>query len=171
MLPDRYFLYGLLKRFVQQHDGRVKVMQSIQTSTCFEEEEKRAERPVVLVIDDQPAILDMLSWMLSFHGYQAVCIANGQEALEWMKSALHTGQYPVVIILDLFMPVMNGAKFLACLRDHWNAPVPIPPIILLTVDKSNHDHLACSDVLLKPFHIKDLRESLKQIIGKEPVSC
>lgn len=155
----------------EQHDGRVKVMQSIQTSPCFEEEEKRAERPVVLVIDDQPAILDMLSWMLSFYGYQAVCTTNGQEALEWMKSALHTGQYPVVILLDLFMPVMNGTRFLASLRDHWNAPVPIPPIILLTVDRSNHDHLACSDVLLKPFHINDLRESLKQIIGKEPVSC
>src|SRR6266699_2922451 len=95
MLPDRYLLRGLLKRFVQQHDGRVKVMQSIQTSPCFEEEEKRAEHPVVLVIDDQPAILDMLSWMLSFYGYQAVCTTNGQEALEWMKSALHTGQYPV----------------------------------------------------------------------------
>jgi len=145
-------------------------MQSIQTSPGFEEEEKRAERPVVLVIDDQPAILDMLSWMLSFHGYQPVCIANGQQALEWMKSALHTGQYPVVILLDLIMPGMNGARFLASLRDHWDAPVPIPPIILLTVDKSNHDHLACSDVLVKPFHIKDLRESLKQIIGKEPVS-
>jgi len=154
----------------EQHDGRVQIMQSDQTSSSFEEEETRAGRPVVLVIDDQPAILDMLSWMLSFHGYHPVCIANGQEALEWMKSALHTGQYPVAILLDLFMPVMSGARFLTSLRDHWNAPVPIPPIILLTVDKSNHDHLACSDVLLKPFHIKDLRESLKQIIGKAPAS-
>jgi CheY-like chemotaxis protein len=146
-------------------------MQSIQALPCSEEEEKRVERPVVLVIDDQPAILDMLSWTLSFHGYQAVCIANGQEALEWMESALHTGQYPAVILLDLFMPVMNGARFLACLRDHWNAPVPIPPIILLTVDKSNHDHLACSDVLVKPFHINDLRQRLKKIIDKEAASC
>jgi len=144
-------------------------MQSIQTSPYFEEKE-RAQRPVVLVVDDQPAILDMLSWMLSFYGYQPVCIASGQEALEWMESALHTGQYPVVILLDLYMPVMNGARFLASLRDHWNGPVPIPPIILLTVDKSNHDHLACSDVLIKPFHINDLRERIQQITRKEPAS-
>jgi len=40
----------------------------------------RAERPVVLVIDDQPAILDMLDYTLAIQGYQPVCIANGQEA-------------------------------------------------------------------------------------------
>ena len=142
-------------------------MQSIQTSTRFEGEEKRAERPVVLVVDDQPAILDMLSWTLTFYGYQPVCIANGQEALEWMESAFDTGHYPVAILLDLYMPVMNGTRFLANLRDHWHAPVPIPPIILLTVDKSDHDHLACDDVLLKPFHLHDLHERLKQVIEKE----
>ena len=143
-------------------------MQLIQTSTSFDE--KRAERPLVLVIDDQPAIQDMLSWMLFFNGYQTVCTTHGQEALEWMKNALHTGRYPAVILLDLFMPVMNGASFLNCLRAYWDAPTPIPPIILLTVDKSNHDDLACNDVLLKPFRMNDLSERLRRIIGKEPAS-
>ena len=142
------------------------VLQLIQTF----EEEKSAERPVVLVIDDQPSILDMLSWMLHLQGYQPVCTTNGQEALEWMKNAVHAGQCPVAILLDLFMPVMDGTSFLTCLHADWNAPVPVPPTILLTVDKSNHDHLACDGVLLKPFHINDLCERLRQIIRKESVS-
>jgi len=142
-------------------------MQLMQATTSFEADGTGAERPVVLVVDDHPAILDMLSWMLYFHGYQPVCVANGQEALEWMKNALHTGQYPEAILLDLFMPVMDGTHFLLSLRDCWTNPVPIPPVILLTVDKSNHDHLACSDVLLKPFHIRDLCERLKRINRKE----
>jgi CheY-like chemotaxis protein len=142
-------------------------MQLIQNSTTFAEEEKKAKRSIVLVIDNHPVILDMLSYMLYFEGYQPACTANGQEALAWIMNALPTGRYPAVILLDLYMPVMDGASFLSCLRAHWNASVPIPPIILLTVDKSNHDHLACSDVLLKPFHIHDLRERLDRITGKE----
>ena len=140
-------------------------MQLLQTSTSSETEESRAGRPVVLVIDDQPAILDMLSWTLSLQGYQPVCAANGQEALEWIKSALQTGEYPVGILLDLYMPVMNGTGFLASLRALWNVPVPIPPIILLTVDKSDHEDLGCSDVLIKPFHIRELCERLRLVIG------
>jgi CheY-like chemotaxis protein len=144
-------------------------MQVIQTSISFDEK-KNAERPLVLVIDDQPAIQDMLSWMLLFNGYQVVCATHGQEALEWMKDASQTGQYPAVILLDLFMPGMNGVSFLNSLRAYWGAPTPIPPIILLTVDKSNHDDLACNDVILKPFHINDLSARLRRVIGKEPVS-
>jgi CheY-like chemotaxis protein len=136
-------------------------MQLTQAPLSFEKKDKRAARPVVLVIDDKPAIREMLSWVLSLQGYQPVCITNGQEALEWIERALRTQQYPDAILLDLLMPVMNGAKFLTCLRAQWHAPIPIPPVILLTVDKGSHDHLECSNVLMKPFHINDLYESLK----------
>lgn len=142
-------------------------MQLIQSSPCFEEGEKRVERPIVLVIDNQPVILDMLSHVLYLQGYQPACTANGQEALAWIKNALPRGLYPAVILLDPCQPVMDGASFLSSLRANWNASLPIPPVILLTVDKSNHDHLACCDVLLKPFHIRDLGEKLDRITGKE----
>ncbi|MBV9228221.1 MAG: response regulator transcription factor [Chloroflexi bacterium] len=136
-------------------------MQLTQAPISFEEKDKRAASPVVLVIDDKPAIREMLSWVLSLQGYQPVCITNGQEALEWIEGARHTQQYPDAILLDLLMPVMNGEKFLARLRAQWDAPVPIPPVILLTVDKGSHEDLACSTVLMKPFHINDLYERLK----------
>ena len=127
------------------------------------EEHTSAQRPVVLVVEDQPAIREMIAWALRLKGYQPVCTTNGLEALEWMEQARQSGEYPAAILLDLFMPVMNGSRFLTTLRTQWNAPIPIPPVILLTVDKSNHDHLACNAVLIKPFHIHDLSESLKRV--------
>jgi CheY-like chemotaxis protein len=139
-------------------------MRQAQPSTLFLHANKREEHPVVLVVDDHPTIREMLSWMLSLQGYRPVCAANGQEALEWIKNSRGSEQYPAAILLDLLMPVMNGATFLTCLHAQWDAPLPIPPVILLTVDKSNHDNLACRSVLLKPFHIGDLYESLKQAI-------
>jgi DNA-binding response OmpR family regulator len=141
-------------------------MQLAQLSTSPVERGKRIERPVVLVIDDQAAILDMLSCALTLHGYQAVCASNGQEALAWIKHALQTGHYPVAILLDLLMPGMNGTGFLATLRARWNAPVAIPPIILLTVDKNDYGHLGCDDVLIKPFHIRDLFERLRLAVSQ-----
>ena len=143
-------------------------MQLVQLSTTPGGKGKKTERPVVLVIDDQAAILDMLSCALTLHGYRPVCAANGQEALAWIKHALQTGQYPVAILLDLFMPVMNGTGFLATLRTQWNAPVSIPPIILLTVDKNDYGYLECDDVLIKPFHIRDLCEKLRLVAGLDP---
>ena len=135
-----------------------------QPSTLFLHENKREEQPVVLVVDDHPTMREMLSWMLSLQGYHPVCAANGQEALDWIKDNQYTGQHPAAILLDLLMPVMNGATFLTQLHARWNAPYPAPPVILLTVDKSNHEHLACRSVLLKPFHICDLYENLRQAI-------
>jgi len=127
------------------------------------EMEKEGERPLVLVIEDHPATQKVIFYMLLFQGYQPVCVTNGQEALEWIEDAVRTKQYPTAILLDLFMPVMDGSHFLACLRNRWRAPVPVPPTILLTVDQGNHDALACTDVLLKPFHVKELIASLKRV--------
>ncbi|QBD78253.1 response regulator [Ktedonosporobacter rubrisoli] len=124
------------------------------------------ERQLILVVDNTPAIQDMLSWVLKLQGYQPVCVANGQEALEWIENALSMGQYPIAILLDLLMPVMNGSTFLERLRERWDAPVPIPPILLLTVQAGNYDYLGCNDVLTKPFHIKELSERLERLIDK-----
>jgi CheY-like chemotaxis protein len=140
-------------------------MQKVSTPFAIQREQRgdTEKRPLVLVIEDHPATLKVIAYMLLFQGYQPVCVTNGLEALEWIERALRTQQYPTAILLDLFMPVMDGTRFLACLRHRWQAPVPLPPTILLTVDQGNHDSLACTDVLLKPFHVKELMASLKRV--------
>jgi CheY-like chemotaxis protein len=122
----------------------------------------RLERPVVLVVDDHAAVRDMLFWALQLWDYQPICVSNGQEAMEWMEHASSTGRYPAAILLDLLMPVVDGSKFLSRMRERWqHTPFLPPPVVLLTVDKSNHTNLDCTDVLIKPFHLKDLCEILK----------
>lgn len=139
------------------------VMQQAPASPAICSEGEAKNRPLVLVIEDHPATQKVIAYMLLFQGYQPVCVPNGLEALDWIEKALRTQQYPSAILLDLFMPVMDGTHFLACLRHRWQAPVPLPPTILLTVDQGNHDALACTDVLLKPFHVKELMASLKRV--------
>jgi CheY-like chemotaxis protein len=141
-------------------------MQLLQTPVPFKAVDESAKRPLVLVIEDQPTIRNMLFWTLHLQGYQGIFATHGQEALEQLELSLLNGQCPTAIVLDLIMPVMSGVKFLTHLRASWCASFPIPPIILLTVDKNNHDDLACDHVFLKPFHIKDFCESLRQATDK-----
>lgn len=125
---------------------------------------EKSSGALVLVVEDHPATQNVLSSVLDLQGYQVACAANGQEALLWLDAALQMGQRPAIILLDLFMPVMNGADFLAGMRARWSGTHPLPPVILSTVDQGNHDDLACAEVLPKPFHIRDLLAKLKLVL-------
>lgn len=94
------------------------------------------ERPTVLVVDDDCDNLDGLADALKEAGYETVCVRNGEQGLAYLRQAAP----PVVILLDLFMPVVNGWEFVKRLRGtsldqipvfvitgsepHWGAPVP-----------------------------------------------
>lgn len=130
-------------------------------------ENERVNCPLVLVVEDHVATQNVLASVLDLQDYQVICTANGQEALEWLEMALQTEQQPALILLDLFMPVMNGADFLYEMRRRWPETEVPPPVILFTVDQGNHDDLACSEVLLKPFHIRDLLTKIRLVLGNE----
>ncbi len=63
----------------------------------------------VLVVDDDPDILETTRFVLESAGYRVSTAANGNEAL----ILLHDEAAPCVILLDLMMPVMNGWEFRA----------------------------------------------------------
>jgi len=130
-------------------------------------EEERPTRPLVLVIDDDRAMQEMLSYALGFYGYQSVCMGNGQEALTWLEQAPRKGLYPQAILLDILMPIMNGSSFLESLPHCWSAKSPVPPVIIFTADArpGRYNALPCSRVLVKPFHIYELRECLRVVTG------
>ena len=121
--------------------------------------------PVVLVVDDNPAIRDMVSWALELDGYEPAEAAEGSEALEWMNNAAREGRYPSVILLDLAMPGMDGHMFLEQLRGQWETPRPLPAIVVITAGTggSNAASLGVEQVIVKPFHVRDLLDVVRQL--------
>ncbi len=121
--------------------------------------------PVVLVVDDNPAIRDMVSWALELDGYEPAEAAEGNEALAWMDNAAREGRYPDVILLDLSMPVMDGSTFLERLRAQWGTAHSFPSIVVITavITGSDAATLGVDHVILKPFHVRYLLDVIRKL--------
>jgi two-component system chemotaxis response regulator CheY len=122
-------------------------------------------QPIVLVVDDNPAIRDMVSWALELDGYESAEAAEGQEALAWMDNAAREGKYPNVILLDLAMPGMDGRTFLERLRSQWKPSHPSPQIVVITAGTGGPDaeSLGVEHVIVKPFHVRDLLDIVHRL--------
>jgi len=106
---------------------------------------------LVLVVDDDPDILQTLGLCLSTEGYRVLMAANGKEALDILDR-----ERPSVILLDLMMPVMDGWQFVAELDSRGRRDVPL---LILSADRAVQGHaqkLKASGHLAKPFDLDEL---------------
>ena len=120
----------------------------------------RAGERLVLVVDDDPDILQTLGLCLSSEGYRVLMAANGKEALDILDR-----EHPSVILLDLMMPVMDGWQFVAELDHRGQRDVPL---LILSADRSVQRHaqqLRASGHLAKPFDLDELLGKVQQLTG------
>jgi CheY-like chemotaxis protein len=118
----------------------------------------RTLQRVVLVVDDDPDILQTLGLCLSTEGYRVLMAANGKEALDILDL-----ERPSVILLDLMMPVMDGWQFVAELEQRGRRDVPL---LILSADRSVQGHaqqLRASGHLAKPFDLEELLGKVHQL--------
>jgi CheY-like chemotaxis protein len=108
----------------------------------------------ILVIEDDPSIMDNLQQILRIEGYQVHVAGNGQEAL---KVLVDIKAPPQLILLDLMMPVMNGFEFRSeQLKDPRFAPVPVVVMSARVGADKDSAEMKVSGLLTKPFEIERL---------------
>jgi two-component system chemotaxis response regulator CheY len=113
----------------------------------------------VLVVDDDPDILEALSEILEAEGFEIRRARNGKEALERLEP-----DAPQLILLDLMMPVMDGWEFAQRMRQRPPEIARIP-IIVLSADRnvgSKATDLGAVGHLAKPFELNDLLELVRR---------
>jgi CheY-like chemotaxis protein len=107
---------------------------------------------LILVVDDDPDILDALAEILEGEGYAVERAKHGREALQKVDA-----RRPQLILLDLMMPVMDGYEFSQQLKTR-NSAANIP-IVVLSADRAvqaKASQIGARDFLAKPFELSDL---------------
>jgi CheY-like chemotaxis protein len=113
---------------------------------------------VVLVVDDDPDILEALSEILEAEGFEIRRARNGKEALDRLEP-----DPPNLILLDLMMPVMDGWEFAQRMRQR--PRVSGIPIIVLSADRNVSNkatEIGAMGHLAKPFELNDLLDMVRR---------
>jgi CheY-like chemotaxis protein len=113
---------------------------------------------IIFLVDDGPDVRESFSQALEMEGYVVVQAGNGQEALERLKKV---ERLPLVVVLDLTMPVLDGRGFLAQrARDRILANIPV---IVVSGSKPDEELAEVEVFLQKPVEAVRLLESISHI--------
>lgn len=112
---------------------------------------ENAPDQTVLVIEDDPAIGNMLSTLLTVEGYRAMLVVDGQEGLDAARTVR-----PALITLDLSLPSLDGVQVLERLDEGTDLRTPVI-IVSAYTDRLTPAHRSrVSAILTKPFEIDTL---------------
>ncbi len=117
--------------------------------------------PKILLVDDEPVIIDSLTYSLRKEGFEVESAVDGMQAL-----SLFSQVHPDLVILDIRMPVMDGLE--VCRRLRAQSPVPI---IMLTALGNELDRVVglevgADDYLPKPFSFRELLARIRSMLRR-----
>lgn len=127
------------------------------------DEAVRGNGETILVVDDEPFILETAHDILDSHGYAVLTAANGREALDLWR--LHRDEIALVLT-DVMMPEMDGIALIQALR----AEAPFLPILAasgMMGEKADQVMAAGADRFLsKPFTVDRMTATLRELLDR-----
>jgi len=119
------------------------------------------DRKLILVVDDEPRMINFVRMNLELEGYRVSSASNGMEALQKVRDEL-----PDLVILDVMMPELDGFETLELIRKTSTVPV-----IMLTVKADEEDKirglgLGADDYVTKPFSPRELASRVEAVLRR-----
>jgi len=120
--------------------------------------------PKVLVIDDDPVIVQLLRVNFEIEGFEVVSAADGTEGFERAKA-----DRPDVVLSDIMMPRMDGLQLVTQLKSH--ASTRALPVILLSAKAQNAEvqqglDAGADDYVTKPFDPLELIDRVNAVLAR-----
>ncbi|MDP2660309.1 MAG: response regulator transcription factor [Dehalococcoidia bacterium] len=117
--------------------------------------------PSVLVVDDEPRIVDLIRMTLEREGYEVYEAEDGYKALSKAREVI-----PDIVLLDVMMPDMDGFEVLKELRQTSSVPVIILTVKGTEADKVRGLELGADDYVTKPFGHRELVSRIKAVLRR-----
>ena len=117
--------------------------------------------PRILVVDDEPAVLDLQVYNLSKAHYTVLPAADGRQALELARQAS-----PDLILLDLMLPEIDGLEVCRELRRTSQVPIIMVTARGEEVDRVVGLELGADDYITKPFSMRELMARVKAVLRR-----
>lgn len=120
-----------------------------------------AKKPLILVADDDPQLLRLVTRNLQLEGYETLSASDGQQALDLIETRM-----PDVLLLDVMMPRLDGFSVTERVRQY-----SVVPIIIVTArgqeqDKIHGLDLGADDYLTKPFSVEELLARVRAVLRR-----
>lgn len=108
----------------------------------------------ILMVDDLPDSLSTLSYLLKHYGYEVICVANGEMAIDLIQK-----QQPDLVLLDVMLPVIDGYKVCQVVKN--NPDTNHIPVIFISGLDSEYDKIqafkaGAIDYITKPFFVEEV---------------
>ncbi len=115
----------------------------------------------ILVVDDEPRMVQFISMNLKLEGFQVTSAADGYQALERV-----TREMPDLVLLDIMMPDLDGYETLKKIRE-----ISAVPVIFLSVKSEESDRvrgldLGADDYITKPFSPRELVSRIRAVLRR-----
>lgn len=116
---------------------------------------------LILVVDDEPKLVNVVRGYLEQAGYEVVGAGNGREALFAARD-----HQPDLIILDMMMPVMDGLSFIREYQKEGSAPIIALTARVDETDKILGLEMGADDYITKPFSPRELTARVRAVLRR-----
>ncbi len=124
-----------------------------------------AEQGYVLIVEDDPDILELLDTTLTFRGYRVITARNGREGLEIVKK-----QHPAIVIADIMMPMLDGFGLVHRLRiDRETRDIPVVFITATYVAPEDREFalsIGATRFIEKPIDLEDFLTTIAELLER-----
>ena len=119
------------------------------------------DQPTILIVDDEPSVLDAVSYTLRKEGYGVEVAATGHEAIQIARKTR-----PDAIVLDVMLPGVDGLQVCRTLRAESNVPILLLSAKGEEIDRVVGLEMGADDYLGKPFAMRELLARIRAMLRR-----
>jgi DNA-binding response OmpR family regulator len=117
----------------------------------------------ILLVEDDTSLRELVTMALELEGYEMIVAENGQQAIDYLIN-----NSVDLILLDLFMPVMDGIHVMRWIRDERKLSYPIVVMTAMTDEQTRETVIAsgANGIIKKPLDVNQINLSVEKYISR-----